>query len=77
MEKQPELNATEPVVELPWTWRQRLTLAGLAVLGLTSWAEASQAVPNYPAVCPPLTAFATPTLFDVWWGTAPIRFPYG
>lgn len=77
MDTQDELNPTEPVVETRWTWRQRLTLAGMTVLGLTTWAEASQALPNYPAVCPPLTAFATPTMFDVWWGTAPIRFPYG
>lgn len=57
-------------------WRRTVTLAGLAVLGVTPWAQAQQPLPDFPAFCPPLTAFATPTLFDVWFGTAPIRFPF-
>jgi len=66
--------------ELPrgtrWSWHRIVTLAGLTVLGLTPWASAQQATPDLPAVCPPLTAFASPTLFDVFFGTTPIRFPY-
>jgi hypothetical protein len=59
-------------------WRGRITLAALAVLGLTPWAQAAiQPLPDLPAFCPPLSAFATPTLFDVWFGTTPLRFPYG
>ncbi len=58
------------------SWRQIVTLAGLAVLGLTPWAQAQQPLPDFPAVCPPLTAFATPTMFDVMFGTVPIRFPF-
>ena len=57
-------------------WQRATTLGALAVLGLTPWAQAQQPLPDFPAVCPPLTAFATPTLFDVWFGTAPIRFPF-
>ena len=60
----------------PRFWGRVGTLAGLAVLGITPWAQAQQALPDLPAVCPPLTAFASPTLFDVWFGTAPIRFPF-
>lgn len=59
-----------------WSWQRVSTLGALAVLGLTPWAQAQQPLPDFPAVCPPLTAFATPTLFDVWFGTAPIRFPF-
>jgi len=51
-------------------------MAGLLVLGITPWAQAQQPQPDFPAYCPPLTAFATPTLFDVMFGTTPIRFPY-
>ena len=58
-------------------WSRIVTLAGLVVLGLTPWAQAQQPLPDYPAICPPLTAFATPTLFDVFFGTHPFRFPYG
>lgn len=58
------------------SWHRIMTLAGLAVLGLTPWASAQQATPDLPAYCPPLTAFASPTLFDVFFGTTPIRFPY-
>jgi len=58
-------------------WSRIVTLAGLVVLGLTPWAQAQQPLPDYPAICPPLTAFATPTLFDVFFGTQPFRFPYG
>lgn len=58
-------------------WSRIITLAGLVVLGLTPWAQAQQPLPDYPAICPPLTAFATPTLFDVFFGTQPFRFPYG
>lgn len=59
-------------------WRRIATLAGLAVLGITPWAQAQLApLDPPPAVfCPPLTAIATPTLFDVWFGTTPIRFPF-
>jgi hypothetical protein len=57
-------------------WRHILTLAGLAVLGITPWASAQAPQPNMPAYCPPLTAIANPSLFDLFWGTTPIRFPY-
>ncbi len=57
-------------------WRRILTLAGLIVLGLTPWAHAQLPPPNQPAFCPPLTSIATQSLFDVLWGTTPIRFPY-
>ena len=59
-----------------FSWRNVVTVAGLIVLGITPWAQAQQPPPDMPAYCPPLTAFATPTLFDVFWGTTPIRFPY-
>ncbi len=58
------------------SWRNIVTMAGLIVLGITPWAQAQQSPPDMPAYCPPLTAFATPTLFDVFWGTTTIRFPY-
>ena len=58
------------------SWAQIITMAGLVVLGITPWAQAQLPTPNLPALCPPLTAFATPTLFDYVWGTTPIRFPY-
>ena len=53
-----------------------MTFAGLVVLGITPWAQAQLPPPNLPAVCPPLTAFASPSLFDFFWGTTPTRFPY-
>lgn len=59
-----------------WSWGRILTLAGLVVLGVAPWAQAQLPPPNDPALCPPLTAFAGPTLFDTFWGTSPIRFPY-
>lgn len=59
-----------------WSWRRITTLAGLVVLGVTPWAQAQLPPPNDPAFCPPLTAFAGPTAFDLFWGTTPIRFPY-
>lgn len=58
------------------SWRGIITMAGLIVLGLTPWAHGQLATPDLPAYCPPLTAFANPTLFDLFWGTTPIRFPY-
>jgi len=59
-------------------WSRIATMAGLAVLGITPWAQA-QLPPIEPppaVICPPLTAIATPTLFDVFFGTTPIRFPF-
>ena len=47
------------------SWGRIITLAGLIVLGVAPWAQAQQPLPNLPAYCPPLTAFAHPTLFDV------------
>lgn len=58
------------------SWRNIITMAGLIVLGITPWAQAQLPPPNQPAFCPPLTSIATPTLFDVFWGTTPIRFPF-
>ncbi len=60
------------------SWRDILTLAALAVLGITPWAQAQLQPPQPPppVVCPPLTAIATPTLFDVFFGTIPFRFPF-
>jgi hypothetical protein len=69
-------NEQAPTQRAQWSWSRIVTLAGLAVLGLTPWAAAQQPPPNMPAFCPPLTAFATPTMFDVLFGTTPIRFPY-
>lgn len=60
----------------PGLWRRAFTLAGLLVLGVAPFAQAQLDPPNYPAVCPPLTFLANPTLFDMFWGTTPIRFPY-
>ncbi len=57
-------------------WRNIVTLAGLIVLGITPWAHAQLPPPDQPAFCPPLTSLATPTLFDMFWGTTPIRFPF-
>ncbi len=57
-------------------WRNIVTLAGLIVLGITPWAQAQLPPPDQPAFCPPLTSLATPTLFDMFWGTTPIRFPF-
>ncbi len=59
-----------------FSWRNIVTMAGLIVLGITPWAQAQQSPPDLPAYCPPLTAFTTPSLFDVFWGTTTIRFPY-
>lgn len=59
-----------------WSWSRICTTAGLMVLGVTPWAQAQIQQPDLPTICPPLTAFATPTLFDVFFGTTPIRFPY-
>ncbi len=70
------VNAGEPHVDTGRFWSRALTLAGLVVLGITPWANAALPQPDLPAVCPPLTAFAHPTLFDVFWGTTPIKFPY-
>lgn len=60
----------------PGFWWRITTMAGLFVLGITPWAHAQLDPPNQPAFCPPLTSLATPTLFDVFWGTTPIRFPF-
>ena len=59
-------------------WKRIVTLAGLAVLGVTPWAQAQLAPLDPPpaVICPPLTAIANPTLFDVYFGTTPIRFPF-
>ncbi|MFQ5501983.1 MAG: hypothetical protein ACE5EQ_06735 [Phycisphaerae bacterium] len=59
-----------------FTWRRIITIAGLVVLGITPWVQAQQAPPDLPAFCPPLTSIATPTLFDMLFGTTPIRFPF-
>jgi hypothetical protein len=53
-----------------------LTLAGLLVLGVTPWAQAQLPPPDLPAVCYPLTAFAKPTLFNVFWNVPVFRFPF-
>ncbi|HVP13817.1 MAG TPA: hypothetical protein VMV94_21770 [Phycisphaerae bacterium] len=67
----------EPAPPKPgWSWRRIVTLAGLLVLGITPWASAQLPPPNMPAYCPPLTSIANPSLFDVFWGTTPIRYPY-
>lgn len=58
------------------SWRRIVTIAGLVVLGITPWAQAQQPPPDLPAFCPPLTSIATPTLFDMLFGTLPIRFPF-
>ena len=59
-------------------WSRIVTLASLVVLGITPWASAQLAPLDPPpaVICPPLTAIATPTLFDVFFGTTPIRFPF-
>jgi len=59
-------------------WRDIVTLAALAVLGIAPWAQAQLQSPQPPppVVCPPLTAIATPTFFDVIFGTIPFRFPF-
>jgi len=57
-------------------WSRIVTAAGLIVLGITPWAQAQLAAPNQPAYCPPLTSIATPSMFDLFWGTTPIRFPF-
>ena len=57
-------------------WRNIVLLAGLIVLGITPWAQAQLPPPDQPAYCPPLTSLATPTIFDVLFGTTPIRFPF-
>lgn len=58
------------------SWRNAIFMAGLVVLGVTPWASAQLPTPDLPALCPPLTAFAHPSFFDVMWGTTPIRWPY-
>ncbi|HWL94775.1 MAG TPA: hypothetical protein VNT79_14740 [Phycisphaerae bacterium] len=60
----------------PSFWRRTLTFAGLLVLGVTPWAQAQLSEPNEPAYCSPLTSIANPTLFDMFWGTTPIRWPF-
>ncbi len=57
-------------------WTRAITFAGLIVLGVTPFAHAQLAPPNLPALCPPLTSIATPSFFNLFWGTSPIRFPY-
>lgn len=57
-------------------WTRAVMFAGMIVLGLTPWAHAQLSAPNQPAFCPPLTSIANPTLFNLFWGTTPIRFPY-
>jgi hypothetical protein len=57
-------------------WRNTLLMAVLVVLGVTPWAKAQLPLPDLPAICPPITAFAVPSLFDLYWGTTPIKFPY-
>lgn len=74
--QEPHLNQDAEPKAGRWSWSRIVTLASLAVLGLTPWASAQQATPDLPAYCPPLTAFASPTLFDVFFGTTPIRYPY-
>ncbi len=56
--------------------RRIVTVAGLVVLGLTPWVMAQLEQPSRPAVCYPLTAFARPTLFNVFWGLPVFRFPF-
>jgi hypothetical protein len=58
------------------SWRNTIFMAALVVLGIAPWAKAQLPTPDLPALCPPLTAFAHPTLFDIFWGTTPIRWPY-
>jgi hypothetical protein len=69
-------SAVEEIKSPGPSWRGIITLAGLFVLGITPWASAQLDTPDLPAYCPPLTAFAQPTLFDLFWGMTPIRFPY-
>lgn len=45
-------------------WRKVLTLAAVAVLGLTPWAQAQPGAPG-PQICPFVGDFLTPTLLDV------------
>ncbi len=61
-----------------WSWQRIATAASLIVLGITPWAQAQLPPLSSPppVLCPPLTAIATPTLFDVLFGTSPIRFPF-
>lgn len=72
------LNQTQPEPADAPRWKQIVTLAGLAVLGMTPWAQAQLPPLDPPpaVICPTWTAIATPTLFDVWFGTTPIRFPF-
>lgn len=86
MEQLPKPQSSEPTQPVSpeqnvthgskWSWSRIVTFAGLIILGITPWAQAQLPPPNLPAVCPPLTAFASPSLFDFFWGTTPIRFPY-
>ncbi len=70
-----DVNPT-PLERPKWSWGRIVTIAGLLVLGITPWANAQLPPPNLPAFCPPLNAFAGPTMFDLFWGTSPLRFPY-
>lgn len=76
----PIMNTKQPNHLAPdrprWSWSRISTIAGLFLLGVAPWASAQLPTPNLPALCPPLTAFAGPTMFDLFWGTTPIRFPY-
>lgn len=60
------------------SWRNIVTMASLFVLGITPWAQAQLPPlnPPPPVLCPPLTGIATPTLFNVLFGTSPFRFPF-
>lgn len=69
----PNIPQKEPA---PRSWRSIIISASLIVLGITPWANAQLPTPDLPAFCPPLTAFAEPTLFNLMWGTTPIKFPY-
>ncbi len=60
----------------PAFWRRAIAGAVLFVLGITPWAHAQLPLPDEPALCPPLTSIATPTLFNLFSGTTPIRFPF-
>jgi hypothetical protein len=82
LDEQAVASAPEPDMNQPppsgSRWDRILTLAGLAVLGISPWAQAQlDPIEPPPAViCPPLTAIANPTIFDVFFGTTPIRFPF-
>lgn len=74
---QPAVESTDETAPLPLGfWSRAVMFAGMIVLGVTPWAQAQLSAPNQPAFCPPLTSIANPTLFNLFWGTTPIRFPY-